>query len=206
MWITWKDRDVDLAWPMTVEQKIEIFYQQALGWQLHVADLIANGGDPLGGGDKVLPIQHSGFAVLQICLSYIETIGKYQALATGGSKKYFKAGAQTVLPRIQNVPDKVREKLLDTLYLGARCGLYHNSRTSRGVGLGQPPDGDAVAYDPDAQVLVISPERLARALKCHLERYRTELLDPINADARQRFERQFDEDFGVDQPSPQDLI
>src|SRR5208282_16201 len=184
MWITWKDRDADLVWPITVEQKIEIFYQQIWGWQLHVADLIANGGSPLGGGSEVQPIRHSGFAVLQICLSYFETIGQYRALASGGSKKYFKAGARAVLPWPQNIPDEMREQLLDLLYRGARCGLYHNSRTCRGVGLGQPPNGEAMAYDPDAQVLVISPERLPDALKCHLKRYRTELLDPINADAR----------------------
>jgi hypothetical protein len=201
MWITWKHRDTDLAWPLTIEQKIEIFYQQAWGWQLHVADLIANGGHPLGGEAAVKRIQHSGFAVLQICLSYFETIGHYRALATGGSKKYFKAGAQAVLPGLQHVPDEVREKLLDVLYLGARCGLYHNSRTRRGVGLGQPSNGEAMAYDPHAQVLVISPERLPRALKRHLECYRTELLNPINADARRYFERQFDKDFGV---SPQE--
>jgi len=181
---------------------LTFFYEQVRGWQLHVADLIANGGSQLGGEGEVQPIRHSGFAVLQICLSYFETIGQYRALATGGSKKYFKAGAQAVLPGLQDIPDEVREKLLDVLYRDARCGLYHNSRTCRGVGLGQPPNGEAMAYDPDAQVLVISPERLPGALKCHLERYRTELLDPTNADARQCFERQFDKDFGVNQPRP----
>jgi hypothetical protein len=44
MWITWKDRDADLAWPITIERKIDIFYEQVRGWQSHVADLIANGG------------------------------------------------------------------------------------------------------------------------------------------------------------------
>ncbi|MGA3055493.1 MAG: hypothetical protein ABSD63_14890 [Candidatus Korobacteraceae bacterium] len=196
MWITWRHQDVDLVWPITVEQKIDIFYEQVWGWQLHVADLIANGGCPLGSEAKVGSIPHSGFAVLQICLSYFETIGKYRGLATGDGAQ-FKAGAQMVLPDLQNVPREVREKLLEVLYRGARCGLYHNSRTCRGVGLGQPQNGEAMAYDPDAQVLVISPERLPRALKSHLERYRTELLDPINDEARKCFVHQFDKDFGV---------
>ena len=200
MWITWKGRCADLVWPIAVEQKIGIFYQQIWGWQLHIADLVANGGSSLGGGSEVQPIRHSGFAVLQICLSYFETIGRYRALASGGSKKYFKAGARAVLPSLLNFPDEVREELLDLMYRGARCGLYHNSRTCRGVGLGQPPNGEPMAYDPDAKVLVISPERFPAALKCHLDRYRAELLDPINAAARQCFERQFDKDFGVGQP------
>lgn len=79
MRITWKDEDDNLAWPIRIEKKIDIFYQQALGWQLHIADLVVNGGLPLDGGTTVQAIKHSGFAVLQICLSYFETIGKYQA-------------------------------------------------------------------------------------------------------------------------------
>lgn len=200
MWITWKDKDDDLVWPIAIEKKIDIFYHQAWGWQLHVADLIANGGHPLEGEARVQPVRHSGFAILQICLSYFETIGKYQAPADGkrkGDNEYFKAGTLTVFPSIQNAPSRVRKKLLDVLWKDVRCGLYHNSRTRRGVGLGQPSNGAAIAYYPDAQVLMISPERLPQALKCHLARYRTELLDPINAEARQNFERQFDKDFGV---------
>jgi len=204
MWNTWKDQDTDLVWPIPLDRKIDIFYQQIWGWQLHVADLIANGECSLEGEARVPLIPHSGFAVLQICLSYFETIGKYRALAAGDGDQ-FKAGARAVLPELQNIPPKVCKKLLDTLYKGARCGLYHNSRTGRNVGLGQPSNGEALAYDPDAQVLIISPERLPKALKCHLERYRAELLDSVNVDVRQYFERQFDKDFGV-KHSPDTLV
>jgi hypothetical protein len=200
MRITWKHSDTDLVWPLTVEQKIDIFYQQLWGWQLHVADLIANGEDALEGEAKVQSIPHSGFAVLQICLSYFETIAKYRALSIGSHGAQFKAGAQDVFPVLQNVPRDVRDKALNVLYREARCGLYHNSRTGRAVGLGQTPNGEAMAYYPDAQVLLISPERLPRTLKGHLERYRTELLDPTNSEARKCFVRQFDKDFGVGQP------
>jgi hypothetical protein len=203
MKITWKHSDADLVRPLTIEQKIDIFYEQLRGWQLHVADLIANGGYPLDGGAEVQSIPHSDFAVLQICLSYFETIGKYRALATGADGARFKAGVKAVLPELQNIPDEVCEKLLDVLYGSARCGLYHNSRTSYGVGVGPTPNGRALAYDPDEEVLVISSHCLPRALKDHLERYRTELLDPMNSEARRCFVRQFDKDFGVNQPPPQ---
>jgi hypothetical protein len=66
MWVTWKDEDTNLEWPIMLERKIDIFYQQTMGWQLHVAEMVAKGGDPLGGGVHVRPIPHSGFAVLQI--------------------------------------------------------------------------------------------------------------------------------------------
>ena len=195
MKITWKDQDTDLVYPLMIEKKIDIFYQQILGWQLHVADLIVNGGEPLGSGARVECIDHSGFAVLQICLSYLETIGKYRELVKG-EKQYgaiFRAGAQDVFPNLKKAP----KKMVDALYYGARCGLYHNSRTARGVGLGQPPDGSAIAYDPVQQTLVLSPERLPKALKSHLEGYRAELLDSDNVHQRQCFERQFDKDFGL---------
>jgi hypothetical protein len=65
------------------------------------------------------------------------------------------------------------------------------------VGLGQPPEGQPIAYDPNSLVLVISPEQLPRALKSHLKRYREELLNTANVPQRETFERQFDRDFGV---------
>ena len=142
MKITWKDQDSDLMWPLTIEKKVDIFYHQTLGWQLHVADLIANGGEELEGGRKVESVGHSGFAVLQICLSYLETIGKHQGVKRRDGEN-FRAGALEVFPELDTVPPGVRKGLLDALYSGARCGLYHNSRTSRGVGLGQPSNGEA---------------------------------------------------------------
>jgi len=79
MWITWKHRDTDIAWPpQTTEEKVEIFYERVRGWHLHIADLLANGGQPLETTSTVRPLPHSGFAALQICLSYLETVGQYE--------------------------------------------------------------------------------------------------------------------------------
>src|SRR6266404_107055 len=148
MQVTWKHRDTDFQHPLSFEDKVEVFYQQALGWQLHMADLMANGGQPLDGGNEIPRIIHSGFAVLQICPSHFETAGHYELedLGPRQSKKYFKAGVCSVFPHLLASDERV-EGLLETLYEGARCGLYHNSRTMAGVGLGQPPDGSPIAYD-----------------------------------------------------------
>ena len=83
MKITWTHDSSEIPWPPSFEQKVDIFYHRHLGWQLHVADLVSNGGDPLSHGDAVTPlpaVPHSGFAVLQICLSYFETIAQYQRI------------------------------------------------------------------------------------------------------------------------------
>jgi len=200
VWITWKDRDCDLDRPILIDKKIDIFYQQAFGWQLHVADLLANGGSLLGAQESVPAIPHSGFAVLHVCLSYFETIGRYQAPVGGSRKKdneCFKLGAKAVFPWIGKLRQTEQKTLLDVLWKDARCGLYHRSRTARGVGLGQPKGDAAMEYHPVEKILCISPERLARALKGHLEGYRACLLDPANATLRRSFEQQFDEDFGA---------
>jgi hypothetical protein len=198
MWLSWKHQDSDIAWPPKLEQKIDLFYERALGWQLHIADLIANGGSALDGGQGTKALRHSGFAVLQICLSYFETIGKYEQSSrkTKTSKGYFKEGALSVLPTLGRNAGATN-KLLERLYDGARCGLYHSSMTKPGVGLGQPGNGEPIAYDDVSETLAISPERLPKALKAHLERYRRSLLDPKNKSLRSKFERQFDRDNGI---------
>jgi hypothetical protein len=200
--ITSEDRLEDLTWPLPIEKKIDIFYKQLFGWQLHIADQIANGSPPLEEGARVNPIEHSGFAVLQICLSYFETIGKHRPTGSSvpagkksGSK--FKAGVEAVFPTLSSIARKERGELLDAFYERARCALYHNSRTGRRVGLAQPSNGDAVYYDPKSRTLQISPERLPRVLKAHLEQYRGELLNPANGKLRASFQRRFDADFGV---------
>src|SRR5262245_65277742 len=104
MWITWKHQDSQLRWPLTFEKKVELFYEQTLGWQLHIADLVANGGTAFGEegrreGNVSCAIRHSGFAVLQICLSYFETIGYYTDTPKG-SKEAFRLGVAKVFPNL----------------------------------------------------------------------------------------------------------
>lgn len=205
MWIAWNITDDSITWPPSFERKVEIFYERTLGWQLHIADLLANGGQPLGGTDTLKPIQHSGFAVLHICLSYFETIGHYEKgnVPHLKDRDYFKEGVRSVFPQLlAKYPGRDSHKLLGRLYSSVRCGLYHNSMTEQGVGLGQPPDGVPLLYNPNTNLLAMSPERLPRALKLHLENFRERLLDPNNVDFRQNFERRFDEDYGITQRKP----
>jgi hypothetical protein len=204
MWIAWNIND-DIRWPPpTIEEKVRIFYERTRGWQLHVADLLANGGRPLGSSDVLKPLDHSGFAVLHICLSYFETIGHYEcgtspAAANRVKGYFFKQGVRSVLPRLAvDYGEEEFEKLLHRLYVGVRCGLYHNSMTEVGVGLGQPsPSGGPIAYDPKTRALTVSPQLLPQVLRKHLEQFRVRLLDPANEDLRRSFGKRFDEDNGI---------
>jgi hypothetical protein len=199
MFISWKDDDASLTWPLTFEQKVELFYDQAVGWQLHIADLVANGGIAFGeggsrDGEAVVSIRHSGFAVLQICLSYLETVGNYTGNDTS-SKAAFRAGAREVFPELGMMPPDLAEAFIDSMYKDARCGLYHNVRSAR-VGLGTISNGSAYALDTSGRRprVVFSPERLPKVLLNHLEGFRERLLNPTNSALRTSFERAFDRD------------
>jgi hypothetical protein len=204
MKIAWNIDGKDIQPPPTIEDKIRTFYERILGWQLHIADLLANGGQPLGKSHPIDPVEHSGFAVLHICLSYFETIGHYEhgdppAPATGVKGYFFKEGAKSVLPQLgQDYGEEEFEQLLDRLYVGVRCGLYHNSMTKVGVGLGPPSlSGAPISYDPETKALTVNPQLLPEVLKKHLEQFRIRLLDPANDDLRRGFEKRFDEDNGI---------
>src|SRR5437867_2591972 len=90
------------ATPLTFDQKVDVFYEQTLGWQLHIADLVANGGAAFGEfkqghlGHDVPRIRHSGFAVLHICFSYIELTGSLLQPTRRSSMKTFEVGLRAV--------------------------------------------------------------------------------------------------------------
>jgi hypothetical protein len=198
MWLSWKHEVADGDPSPTLEDKVEIFYEQTLGWQLHIADLVANGGltfeDPNSSESyEVLSIRHSGFAVLHICFSYFEMVGSLLSSKPLRPGDAFRVGVKAVPDAIDT--RHATKKILKKLYSRARCGLYHQGRTRYGVGLGQPPDGKAMAYLAGTDMIGISPERLPRVLKAHLESLRQDLLDPAKAKLRERFEERFDAGF-----------
>jgi hypothetical protein len=202
MMISWTHDSQQLAWPPPFDTKVEIFYHRVLGWQLHVADLVSNGGKALshdGSGQEFPAVPHAGFAVLQICLSYFETIGQYQRVnpATTTSTAFFKEGVHAVFPQLGQGNQVHVDAFLTTLYKRARCGLYHSSMTGAGIGLGQPGHGIAMAFIPANNQLIIDPHVLPKALKAHLDSYRDQLLDPNNVDLRQKFETKFNQDNGI---------
>lgn len=162
MWISWKHEDSAFASPLPFEQKVDVFYEQTLGWQLHIADLVANGGQTFGdlklgaAGYAVPSVRHSGFAVLHICLSYVELIGSLVQPNPQRLAKTFEAGLKAIPGLIDR--SHISTPVAERLYDAARCGLYHEGRTRPGVGLGEPLDGNAIAYDSGSGVIAISPD------------------------------------------------
>jgi hypothetical protein len=200
-WLTWKHNSDEFPLPWTFEQKVDVFYHRILGWQLHIADIVANGGKPFSeknDADELKSIRHSGFAVLQICLSYFETVGKHQEInhQEKSPTELFKQGVHAVFPNLGEQDESISNKFLDMLYEGARCGLYHSSMTMPGIFLGNCSSAMLFKLNPKPH-LIISPENLPKSLKHHLDTYRNELLKKENQKLRYNFEMRFDKENGI---------
>lgn len=197
MMITWKHNEASFTAPWSLDNKIEIFETRVFGWQLHQADLMANGGTDLH-GKATQPIADSGFAVLQICLSYFEMIAKYRdgIVHTRQSGTYFKKGIGWVFPQFDTATYPAMEPLLDKLFEGGRCGLYHASMTHPGIAV-RGGTADSIVLDAPSNHLLLNPHKLPIDLKAHLNSYVTALRDTTQTILRTAFETRFDSDNGI---------
>lgn len=195
MQISWKHDDTYLAGQPTLDRRIDVFEARMWGWQLHVADLIINGGQGHAGNARIEPLPHAAFAALQVALVYFEAIAKYEAGYTGKeSRKYFIDGLLSVFPKVATLPSKSTERLLNSLYEGARCGLYHMSMTAPGIALART--GQALSFSDMPPTIVIDPHVLIPELKIHFGKYIARLRDPTESTLRRNFVKCFEHSGG----------
>jgi hypothetical protein len=207
MWISPSYQYSVFQKPHSIDTKIILFEDRALGWKLNIADQIINGKKRDDGSEERPPIQHSGYAVLDIVFSYFEMIAKYENGFTKpkDSEKYFKLGVYSVFPEFKNIPAPVtplspigivvslEDIVLDLMYEGIRCGLYHSGITNGKIMLTgeiQTP----MAFNLPNQVLIVNPHLLVPKLKTHLKDYVGYLRDVNNTDLRSKFEARYDYD------------
>jgi len=207
MWISPSYQDSDFPMPHSIDTKITLFEDRALGWKLDIADQIINGKKQTDGSEERPPIQHSGYSVLDIVFSYFEMIAKYEDGFTKprDSERYFKLGVYSVFPELNNIPMPVTplssvgnvvslvDHVLDLMYDGIRCGLYHSGITNGKIMLTgeiQTP----MAFDLQYQVLIVNPHLLVPKLKTNLKNYVSQLRDVNNTDPRTKFEARYDFD------------
>lgn len=185
--ITWKHMNESFPQPWTLENKIEIFYERLYGWQLNIANTMAN-------GEKTIP--HSDFATLSVCMSYFEMIGKYEAGYKGesASEKYFGNGLKSVFSEMASWGEDKQNRFTHDLYHRVRCGLYHVAMTGPKVGVGS---GSYCIAMNDSGDIVLNPHRLPTRLMEHLREYRDRLLDTSQVELRSNFECRFDLDNGL---------
>ena len=188
-------KDTDFPHGRSLEQKIDIFEDQTLGWQIDVADVLINGCSGSPGVPDILPHPHAGYAVLSILVSYFEAIAKFQDGFTGEgcSKGYFKRGVRDVFPQLAEHPQCLVDEANDNLYRLVRCDLYHAAMTGTGVSISFGyPSPIAAVTDGKAWVLKLNPRKWPKPLREHLCSYAGRLRDPSNARLRANFEKRFD--------------
>jgi len=204
IWLSPSYQDTDFPLPHSLETKITLFEDRVLGWQLDIADQIING------GQEKSSIRHSGYATLDIVVSYFEMIAKYEAGFTGReSEKYFKYGVYSVFPEFKHISPSAQTPLspvgkgvslidvvLDLMYEGIRCGLYHSGITNGKIFLTGEIE-TPMAFDLQHQMLIVNPHLLVPKLKAHLQNYVKRLRDTNNADLRAKFEVRYDFDTRV---------
>ena len=152
----------DFRLPLSLEQKIDIFFARTDGWQLEIADRIINGVTDKNG--IFLGPSESSYAVLSVAFSFFETIAKYEDgyIEIHEAERYFKQGVRSLFPEINDYPE-----LLGILYRHVRCGLYHSGFTNPHVFIRDDIKA-AIAFTKQRR-LVINPRILILKLREYLK-------------------------------------
>lgn len=171
-----------------LHQKIEIFSERVLGWQIDVAEEMSRQyTDALVASDASRPMRHSGFAVVSVIFSYFETIAQYLQGASSHrqSAEFFEYGFRSVYPTSGFDDYQIR-----TIYANIRCGMYHNGLTRPGVNICEV-HRPTFQYDSEDRLL-LNPFTLVEDVKQHFLCYVARLRDASEVALRQRFETVFD--------------
>jgi hypothetical protein len=174
-------QQIDFPSGLSLDQKIEVFADRVKGWQIEIAEKCRH------------TSQHSGYGVLHIIISYFEMIAKYENGLTENdrSKEFFKKGLRLVFPGLVNHPSGVSDQVLDSLYEGVRCGLYHGGGTVGNIAITWDQKS-AMGFSPDGKSILLNPEMIIEVVKAHFDSYVTRLRDAKNPELRERFNRRFD--------------
>jgi hypothetical protein len=175
----------DFRLPLSLEQKIDVFFERTDGWQLQIADRIINGVTDKNG--IFLGPSETSYAVLSIVFSFFEAVAKYEDgyVDIHETERYFKQGVRSLFPEIDAYPE-----LLDIFYKHVRCGLYHFGFTNPRVFI-RDDFKAAMAFTKERR-LVINPSILIMKLREYLKCYVEMLHDAKNTTARANFEKRFD--------------
>lgn len=158
--------------PYNVDDKIKVYEAQVKGWFLEPAT-------------KLIKAKkgHNGFAVLMICLSYIEGVGQYRQgeSSRNNSKNFFVEGLKRICPYLDGDEHKI-----EGLYKEARCGLFHNGMVEKRVIINNS-FSSSIKFDDDD--IKISPSKLLNDIKIDFENYLQQLKE--NGELRNNFNRMF---------------
>jgi hypothetical protein len=181
-------RASDLA-GASLERKIAIFESQVDGWLLSHARFLASSANPQG--------QHAGFAILTLCLVYVESIACFLKGETsdGKARKFFDFGMTSIFTDLK---PEVLQAFSNEFYRQVRCGLLHQGLTRGKVAITKGavvalaittiPAGAAESL----QQVIIDPWLFLAHVDAHFRQYVGRLRDPGEAALRSAFEKWFE--------------
>jgi hypothetical protein len=138
--------------------------------------------------------QHAGFAVLALCLVYVESIACFLRGETSDNKsrEFFDAGLTAVFPDLDPADLAAFSR---EFYRQVRCGLLHQGLTRGKVAITRGASA-ALAVSLDAsqalQQATIDPWLFLAHVEAHLSGYVARLRNPAEKDLRAAFETWFD--------------
>ncbi len=172
----------------TIQQKVEIFSDRVLGWQIDVAEEMSRQFfEAVAASDAGRPMRHCGYAVVSVIFSYFETIAQYLQGESSErhSADFFEYGFRSVYPDSRFAYHEVR-----TVYSHIRCGMYHSGLTCAGVNIYEGHD-ETFQFDSEGWLL-LNPFTLVQDVKQHFQAYVARLRNESGTELRQRFETVFD--------------
>lgn len=180
--ISQKYSDQDFGGSPNLDQKILIFEDRVLGWQLDIAEELRTQIEDEANEGRT--IQHAGFALISILFSYFEMIAQFMEgdESHGKSEKFFGIGLESVFPGDFSPQEK------KTIYQRIRCGMYHSGLTKKGALI---DGGYAKAIQIDGGLVKVNPHKLSPCVKAHFKGFITKLQNPSSRQERAKFEQMY---------------
>ena len=183
--------------PHDYPTKVTLFWERFYGWKFDIAKKMLDGYTS-DDGHVHKPIPDSGYAAMDAMFSYFEPLGKHlEGYLDPNDKrlsgKYFKIGLNNVFD-FSGYNQSDVDKLLDLLWSGIRCGLYHTGHAKHGVLItGVTPEAIRFAFNDD--IVIVNPHKLVEGLIWHVGNYRDRLLkDGAQSIIGQNFLARYDYD------------
>ncbi|MGC4045056.1 MAG: hypothetical protein QM758_14795 [Armatimonas sp.] len=192
----------DLPEQIILEDCIDIFEERIYGWHLHVAKqmlkTMTQGEETIS--DRTIP--HSEYAVLQVVMSFFETIAKYYDGfdKTGSSRLYFRRGIRICFGSSEVPEGETADHILDCLYDRVRNPLYH-ATSAVGIEFSLAP-WVVVGLVEGRNEIIINIDNFVDILVQHLRNYCKRLRNPGEIELRAKFLRRFEFDMKAPEAIP----
>jgi hypothetical protein len=171
----------------SLERKVDVFADQTQGWLLDQAKVLASSVLPTG--------QHAGYAVLALCVVYVESIACFLkgASSDNKSREFFDFGLTHVFTDLNQTDLNAFSK---EFYREVRCGLLHQGLPQGKISITRGAQSAlAIVTDSTTNALrhaVIDPWIFLMHVETHFSAYMQRMKDPNEAALRVAFETWFE--------------